>query len=217
MSRSLRTAAVIVGSSLLLAAILEAGFRLELGHFGSNLVAELAGVVASVVVAVLVIERLIDRDRRARWGLVEAQTLKTLRFTLVKGALPLYLHLHDPRPPEANPYGMYQSEPLDEKLRNLAAALREREDKKLKPDPLRPVLESIAPHINFIRDSVMQRLLTVGAEPELIRRLALLESTFEDLDFAAWLDENLNSRPGENAQRLGTLADSMRDVVAYLD
>jgi hypothetical protein len=217
MPRTLRTGTLIVGSSLLLAVILAAGFRLDLGNFGSNLLAELAGLVASVVVAILVIERLVDRDRRARWRLVEAQTLKTLRFTLVKCALPLYLHLHDPRPLEANPYGVHQLEPLDERLRNLAAALRKREDRKLKPDPLRPVLESIAPHINFIRDSVMQRLLTVGAKPELIRRLALLESTFEDLDFDAWLDETLSSRPGENAQRLAELTDSMRDVVAYLD
>jgi|GEM_PF-5772585 len=217
MARSLRTPTLIVASCLVLAGILAAGFRLDLGNFGSNVLAEFAGLVASVVVAVLVIERLVDRDRHARWQLVEAQTLKTLHFTLVKAALPLYLHLHDPRPPEANPYGIYQSERLDERLRNLAAALCEREDRGVKPDPLRPVLEAMAPHVNFIRDSVMQRLLTVGAEPELVRRLALLESNFEDLDFNAWVDEKLGSRPGQNAQRLANLVESMRDVATYLN
>ncbi len=213
----MRSGTLIVGSCLVLALILAAGFRFDLGNFGSNALAELAGVVASVVAAVLVIERLVDRDRRSRWQLVEAETLKTLRFALVKGALPLYLHLPSPRPPNAEPYGMNEDGKLGEALRNLGAALREHEDLSFKPDRLRPVLDRVAPHLNFIRDSVMQRLLTVGTEPELIRRLALLESTFEDLDFDAWLDEEFSSRPNENAQRMAGLADSMGEVVDYLD
>ncbi|HET8955637.1 MAG TPA: hypothetical protein VFN18_08260 [Solirubrobacterales bacterium] len=212
-----RNAVLIAGACLVLLLSLAVGIGLDPSSFASNLSAEMVGVVVGIGVAVLVVERLVDQDRRARWRLVETQTIATLRFALVKGALPLYLHLPAQRPMEADPFMNKGVGKLGAALENLSAALRADEPTDLKPDPLRGVLDNIAPHLNFVRDIVMQRLLTVGPDPELIRRLAKLESTFEDLDLAAWLDERFGSRPGETTQRMANLADSMKDVVVYLD
>src|SRR6185436_4563555 len=103
-------------------------------------------------------------------------------------------------------------------LESLAAALRGHEVTDLKPDPLRDVLERIGPHLNFARDVVMQRLLIVGPDPELVKRLAILDATYENLDFDAWLEEMFHgSRPGQIFERMAKLADSMGEVVRYLD
>jgi hypothetical protein len=219
MSMIRNNAWLIAGAVLVLASSLLAGFWLDPRSFGSNALAELAGVVVGIGVAILVVERLLDQDRRARWRLVEAQTIETLRLSLMKGALPLYLHLPTPRPFDADPYTHLNKDVGDmgEALKNLAAALRQHEITDLKPDPLRKVLDSTALHLNFIRDIIMQRLLAVGPDPELIKRLAILDSTYERLDLAAWLGERFGSRPGETRDRMADLADSMSDVVVYLD
>jgi hypothetical protein len=206
-----------VGSGLIVTSGLAMGFKIGLNGFGSNVLAELIGVVAGIGVAILVVERLLDRDRRSRWRLVEVETIETLRFALVKAALTLYLHLPAPRSTTAHPYVMHKQGRLDEGLQNLTAELRDYEAEVFTSDSFRELLDSVAPYLNFVRDSVMQRLLTVGPDPELIKRLAMLESTFEDLDFHAWLDDRLKSRPGQPMRRMAKLVDSMRDVVAYID
>lgn len=210
-------AKLISGACLALALCLAAGFWLDSSSFAGNVLAELAGVVVGVGVAVLVVERLVDQDRRARWRLVETQTIRTLRFALVKGALPLYLQLPAPRTPEADPFAMEEADMLGEALQNLAAALREREDTGPERDLLRSLLDSVGPHLDFVRDVIMQRLLTVGPDPELIKRLAVLDSTYENLDFDAWLEERFGSRADQNTQRMAELADSMGEVITYID
>lgn len=215
-----RNATLVAGACLVLALSLGTGFWLDADSFESNVLAELAGVVLGIGVAVFVVERLVDRDRRARWHLVATETIKTLRFALVRAAMPLYLQLPAPRPNDADPFTMYRSGKLGDGLRALSAKLRDAEPRspeELKPGLLREVLNDVAPHLDFIQDMIMQRLLTVGPDPELIKRLAVLESTREDVDHAAWIDERFGSRPGQNTERMADLVDSIRDVVTYLD
>jgi hypothetical protein len=193
------------------------GLALDPSGFGSNLLAEMVGVVVGIGAAVLVVERLIDRDRRERWQLVEEQTIANLRLALVKGALQLYQHLPKPRPMEADPLMNRAVGKLGDALEKLSSLLRADESMDLSPDSLRRVLDNIAPQLDFVRNGVMQRLLTVGPDPELITLLTKLEATFESLDLAAWLAEHFGSRPGDTTQRMAELADSTKDVVMYLD
>ncbi|HEU4706031.1 MAG TPA: hypothetical protein VFS64_02455 [Solirubrobacterales bacterium] len=198
-------------------AAVAAGFAIDASSFESNLLAELAGAVVGIGIAILVVERILDEDRRARWNLVETQTIETLRFALVKATLPIYLHLPAPRPPEADPLSMEEAGNLEEGMRELAGALRGHRSMDLEPTPLRKMLETIAAQIEFIRDNAMQRLLTVGADPELVKRLAMLEAVYERLDYDAWLEEKLGSRIDETTHRLADLVDSVRQVVTHLD
>jgi hypothetical protein len=208
---------LILGALLVLLCSLAAGFAIDPSNFGSNVLAELAGAVVSIGVAIWVVERLLEQDRRQRWSLVEEQTIRTLRLAIVKGALPLYLHLPAPRPSDADPYMNDGAGRLGDALGNLGKALREHRAEDLRPDPLRDVLRQIGTHMDFIRDVVMQRLLTVAPDPELIRRLTMLDATYEDLDLDAWLEEQFGSRTDQTTQRMAELAVSMSEVAAYLD
>lgn len=208
---------IFAGAGVVLVAAVAAGFAIDASSFESNLLAELAGAVVGIGIAILVVERILDEDRRARWNLVETQTIETLRFALVKATLPIYLHLPAPRPPEADPLSMEEAGNLEEGMRELAGALRGHRSMDLEPTPLRKMLETIAAQIEFIRDNAMQRLLTVGADPELVKRLAMLEAVYERLDYDAWLEEKLGSRIDETTHRLADLVDSVRQVVTHLD
>jgi hypothetical protein len=153
----------------ILAISLGIGLWLDTGGFAGNLLAELAGVVVGTIIAVLVVERLLDQDRRARWSLVEEQTIRTLRFALTKAAMPLYMALPTPRPPNADPVTMDEAGLLGKALTNLSVALGDDLPEGFKPAPLRETLASVDPHVVFIRDSVMPRLLTVGPDHRLRR------------------------------------------------
>src|SRR4051794_15661195 len=94
---------VAVGTIVVALAV---GFALDYKGFAGNLLAEVAGMLGSVLLAVLVIDALVERDRAQRWALVADETLEALRFALERATMPFFLRLPAPRPAMANPTSM---------------------------------------------------------------------------------------------------------------
>ena len=95
----------LVGLVVAIAA-LAYGFSLDARGFAGNALAEFAGMVVSVLLAVLVVDRVLDSARKRRWALVSAQTIGTLEFAFVRAGLAVYLCLAAPRPSDADPFTM---------------------------------------------------------------------------------------------------------------
>jgi hypothetical protein len=77
-----RLTAALVALGLCAAAATAGGLLLGARSFLSNLLAELAGFALSVVVAVVIIEKLAEQRRRRRWDLVRDSTLRGIQREL---------------------------------------------------------------------------------------------------------------------------------------
>ena len=210
----------------ILAAAVAVGFALDAEAFAGNLLAEAAGVVASVVLAVLVVERLLERDRRARWRLVSEQTARTLRFALVKASVPMYLALPSPKPHGADPRTAEDAGTLADGLVELEDGLRTfGEHEELKQLRLADVLVETRPHLQLALGEVMPRLLALGRDPGLIQRLMAIEAALQALDYRVWSVSLVRGGmigPGrlthrEAADGLADLVATFRAVVRHLD
>lgn len=177
---------VAAATAVAVVVALAGGFILEPDGFAGNVLAEIAGVLLSVLLAVFIVDKLLERERRRRWDLVSSETIATLRFAVIRAGHSVYLLLPAPRLPEADPYTMSMTSPseLPDALDKLATGVRELDLKDLgTPDE---VVGCLAPHLGLMRDGIMPRLLAIG-EHELIALLASVESAFQDLEHSAWL------------------------------
>lgn len=167
-------------------AALAGGFAIDFAGFAGNVLAEAAGIVFSVLLAVFVVERLLDADRRQRWALVANGTTHTLEEALTRAGLNLYLRLEAPRPPMADPFTMSMAgfSHLVEAMRRLASEIE-----ALTYGDLGDVEEWLPPvkeQVQLIQVSVMPRLLTLG-DPSLIAAVAEVESAFQNVEYEVWL------------------------------
>jgi hypothetical protein len=188
---SLKTLAIL---ALPVAAIcLLIGFCLDSDGFAGNLLAEVVGVLASVLLAVFVVERAVEQDRANRWGLVSAETTTTLRLTVVRAAHFIYLMLPVPRPPNADPYtiGLLVEGRLPQTLQLLAHQVREGQINAAGSD----VVAGLEDYMALIRSGVMPQLLAIG-ERELVATLSALENAFQELVHAVWLEDRFGPTTG---------------------
>ena len=197
---------VIVAATAVGLAALSAGFLIDFKGFAGNVLAELAGLLFSALVAVLVVDRLVEGDRRRRWRLVSDETLRTFQDALVRAGLEMYLRLEAPRPSPADPYtmSMLGSEALGAAFVELAAQMRSRSDSEIgEPDTWLPEVES---HIRLIREGVMPRLLALG-DAHVVAAAAGVEGALQDLLHAVWLAKRFG---GEHVARAAAdLAEAM--------
>jgi hypothetical protein len=183
---SLKTIASI--ATLVTLAALIVGFMLDAKGFAGNLLAEVAGVLVSVLLAIFIVEKLVERERSRRWDLVSAETTTTLRFAVIRAGHHLYLRLPSPRPAAADPYtlGLFGENRLAGALRLLAERIEETPDLGTGED----LVAAVRPHLELMRGGVMPQLLAIG-EHDLIARLAALESAFQELEHTVWLQDRL--------------------------
>ena len=177
-----------LGLAVALAAIV-GGFVLDFRGFAGNALAELAGVIFSVLLAVFVVDRSIDRHRRARWSLVSEQTAQTLDDAIVRAALVLYLRLEAPRPSSADPFTMrmVSRDQLGTALRQLAVQLGALDHRELaRTEEWLPDVEK---QIQVVRGAVMPRLFALG-EANLVAAVAGVEGAYNDLMHEIWLGES---------------------------
>jgi len=177
---------VLVGLATSAGAIV-VGLCLDSKGFVGNLLAEVAGLLLGALLAVLVVDRLLERSRDSAWKLVADGTIRTLEFALVKAALPQYLRLPAPRPPTGDPVSMDGAGELGRAMAVIAAETRKDGAWELPVQPAR-VLTEFAPHLHVIREVVLPRLLMIGTEPDLVRRIIELEEEYENLDYEVLLD-----------------------------
>jgi hypothetical protein len=207
---SLKTIAAV--ATLVAVAALIAGFLLDTEGFLGNLLAETVGVLLSVLLAIFIVERVVERERAKRWDLVSDETITTLRFAVIRAGQHVYLLLPAPRDPDADPYtlGLLQRDQLTAALRQLA--------KNIGQSQLRiedEVAGGLRPHMEFIRGSVMPQLLAIGTH-DLIARLAALESTFQDLEHTVWLAHQFGHLR-KSSTIVANLIDALAGVSGVID
>jgi len=207
---SLRILMAVAGVVILLALI--GGFALDAKGFADHLLAELVGVFGGALLAVFVVDVLVDRERTRRWDLVASETTAALRFAVIRAGLSIYLLLPAPRPSKADPYtmGLGDDDALAGALSALAELLR---DSRAHTRPADAV-EGLRPHLALVRDGLMPRFLTIG-QHDLVARLAALEGSFQELEHAAWLDERFSSMP-EPGREVADVVDALARVAEAL-
>jgi hypothetical protein len=193
---------------------LAAGFWLDAKGFAGNALAELAGMIASILVALLVVDRLVAAHQKRRWREVADGTLQTLENAIVQAALNVYLLLPAPRPPAADPFTMSQGNHLAEGLSMLSAALTR--DSRMLDDP-RPVVLLLEPAMRSVSEVVMPRLLQIGGEPDLVRPLVEIERAMQTLDYDAELFARFGLPKGAFAEDLAIFIKALTTAVAAID
>jgi hypothetical protein len=192
------------------------GAALDPRAFAGNVVSEVLGALAGVVVALTLVERLVDRARRRRWAIVSRQTYKTMQWVLVKASLTFYMLLPAPRPTSADPFtgdaGGYLPEALHELARAFANFAETTEDEL----DARAIVSAVDRDFQTVRQTLMPRLLALSDEPALLERLVVLEERFETLHYDAWLDERFGLPGHFFAQDLGLCIAAMHDVAVAL-
>lgn len=165
---------------------MSAGFIIDAKSFAGNLLAEIAGVLTGGVLAVLIIDRAIERDRARRWDLVSEQALGTLRFVILRAGMDIYLSLPAPRPPSADPYTRGELEDkrgLTDALHELATVVRATPALGNEEE----LVDRLKGHLEVVHGGVLPQLLVIGTH-ELIARLSAVEGAFQDLEHAVWLE-----------------------------
>jgi hypothetical protein len=203
---------LVIAALILLAAALAAGFTIDANSYALHLLAELVGLLASVLVAVFIVDVLVERERDRRWELVAGETTSSLRFAILRTGYSIYLLLPAPRPPAADPYTMSEvpQTGLTSSLRGLAETVRDTQD-----IDLGKALIVLHDDLAVVRDSVMPRLLTIGRH-ELIAAVASLEGRLQQMEHTVWLDERFEGLP-DGHHDLAMVIDAMTTVSELLD
>jgi hypothetical protein len=191
-----------------------AGFWLDAKGFAGNALAELSGVIASILVALFVVERLLAAHQRRRWREVADGTLRTLENAIVQGSLDIYLLLPAPRPPAADPFTMSQADYLPDGLRMLSAAVAK--ESAVGEDPPH-VVGLLAPPVRTISEVIISRLLQINGEPDLVRPLVDVERAMQTLDYNARLFERFGLPEGAFAADLAIFIDALAAAAAAME
>lgn len=175
------------------------GFRQDATSFGSNLLAEAVGLAASVLVAVFVADRLVDRRRRDQWGQVASATMAAIADRL-RGLSNIVIEIvllpHDD--------DLSKEESLEKALSQIAVSIRQHRDALASSgpeDPDRPgqftalpafkgspqemlfdigssklLLNEVQKETGFLYRDVTPRTLELGTDTDLVALLLALET-----------------------------------------
>jgi hypothetical protein len=210
-----RLLAAGVGSIVLLLCV---GFALDTRGFAGNVLAEVAGMVGSVLLALLLVDRLVAADRQARWRTVADQSSETLRWGIVRAGLALYLCLPAPRPTAADPYIGNELDALGEALRALSEALQEHAANPFAA-PVSPVdvHASVTPSFRVISEVVLPRLLMIGVGPDIAAPVVKLEGSIGRLEYDVWLSDAFGLPTSALYDDLAAIAHDLSVVAASID
>lgn len=208
---------VYVAGAALAGFALGGGFALDAKGFLGNLFAEVAGVLASALLALFLIDRLVAADRKARWKRVEEATTETLRSHIVRAALSLYVYLPAPRPVDADPFLMDSAGELAVSLEKLAAELRRMSDLPFPPSAsVAEVAEAVMSSTRFIGEVVLPRFMSLGVEPGVVAPMARLDRSVGKLDYHASLEDTFGLPPSTLFTDMADVVDDLRNIVEAL-
>lgn len=214
-NRGFRNPRLLVGGAMAatLAAVV-AGFWLDAKGFAGNALAELAGMIASILVALLIVERLVAANQRRRWREVADGTLRTLENAIVQAALDVYLLLPAPRPPAADPFTMSQADHLADGLAMLSAAVAR--ESSVGEDPPH-VVQLLGPAVRTISEVIIPRLLQINGEPDLVRPLVDIERAMQTLDYDGRLFTRFGLPQGAFAEDLAVFINALGAAAAAME
>lgn len=171
---SSRSISVALGATTV--AALAVGFGLNLDGFDSNVLAELAGVALSVLIAYTLVEALLRRERRREWSAVSDATRAAIATRVQSLAFEYYLvetapdaHVNASTPEQ-------HAAALDLMAGRLTAS-SERLG-RLDPDEFATTQElhdRVSEDLLFLREVLAPRVMQIGQEPELVGLLLAVE------------------------------------------
>jgi hypothetical protein len=197
--------------------LLGAGVLMDYRSFVGNVLSEVAGILLSAMLAVLIFERIANRERQRRWEGVRSQLCGALSSHLGDIAFEVYIGLPaDMR--NAEPSFIHALVTGDEIPRGAAAV---RNIVRANSVALRagrssagPVYDAVLPNLNRIRDSLVPQFLQLGQDPELVVNLSGLESAVRLWEGNLRLNQ-LNGTPSTWTGVVDVL-DSVHEVLVYL-
>lgn len=201
--------AVVIGSWI--------GARLDPAGFVGNLLSEGVGLAASLVVGLVLVERLVERDRRRRWELVAAETETALRFAIVRIAREIYLEIPAPRPGAADPLSMADAGALSQGLSRLEEVLNMPSTGWPQQGDVSAIVGAIRPQVGRIRNDVTLRLLTLGQRPGLVAHLSAAEGAFEELEFEVHRGARSNLGTRDVVSAAASLIGALRTVIDFIE
>jgi len=207
---------VVFVAAIVVAVSAWAGFADDRHAFGLNLLAEGVATGIGLIVGLVIIDRIVEDDRRSRWQLVAVETESTLRFAVLRVALELYAALPAPRPGDADPLNMHNAGALPEGLGRLQELLRFWAGRTMNLQETEGLIFRMQSPMTRLRTDVTGRLLTLGQHPELVARLSDVEGAFDDVEFALARNRRLNLGPREVVERCADLVASLTEVIVLL-
>jgi hypothetical protein len=157
------------------------GLLLDPLPFIGNLLAETAGVAASILVGLTLIERLMQRQRTRQWERVSHQTVRAILAHIMDIGLEYYMLLPVSIRKEEQEFMYYYYEldlPSEKAAEGLARISKHVLGHKQELAALssRDFREHIAPHICQLRDVLTPRVLELNDDPSLVEVLMEVET-----------------------------------------
>lgn len=207
---------LVLGALGVVAVALAIGFLLDWKGFAGNALAELAGIVASVLVALFFVDRFTKAERDARWASVAGATARTLEGAAVRASLRAFVQLPTPRPPHLDPRMAETVGRLPHALVALAAALKEAGQTPLTtpPNDLREFVDAVRPSVRTITDVVLPRLLSLDVEPALVELIVELEGVFGELEYDAWMQQTMEMPSSAFYNDASRLVEALGQIMA---
>lgn len=215
-----------ISLSLVAALLLAGGFLLDYRSFTGNVLSELSGIVISAVLAVLIFERIAERERRRRWEEVRGQLHRVLYRMLTDIAFEVYIAL----PVEVRKGNrdvitmMVVADDVTSDVVSSAAELRDMVqvnigalvaiDEDDEYSRSRSTYDSLMPSVNRIRDTLVPQFLQLGQDPQLIVALSGIERAVQVWEWNLKMNE-LYGGPSAWDGVVGVL-DSVHKVLRHI-
>lgn len=161
------------------------GFSYDTKGYISNILAEITGLFLSIIVAVLLVERFTEKQRKKRWERVRVLSHRAIAHHLNNIILELFNHFsiqgHDAIivPPDnrnqSDAYSKLQMDKLIEQINQLIA------QHQIQTESIREYFNSIKWDIAQIRHDLMPRIIQSSDNQELINVLIEFDDIVQDL------------------------------------
>lgn len=212
------TATVLVS---IVAVAIVPGLLLNPQPFIENLLAETAGVAASILVGFTLVERLMQRQRARQWERVRFQTVRAILAHIMDIGLEYYMLLPVAIRQEEQEFIYYYYElelPSEEAAQGLARISKHVLGHKQELAPLssRDFHEHIAPHIYQLRDVLTPRVLELNDDPSLVEALMEVETAERTWMYNLGLENRFGGPEEFGWESSAGFLDSCGKVVGHL-
>jgi hypothetical protein len=201
------------------------GFLLDYRSFTGNVLSEISGIALSAVLAVLIFERVAERERRRRWEGVRSQLYGALVSQLTDIAFEVYIALpvevREASPDvittmladnELTSDTVVSAAVLTDVVRANIESLMASEDDGANAGS---VYDSAVPNLDRISDTLVPQLLQLGQDPQLIVELSQLGSAVRVWEWNLRMNQ-IYGGPSTWDGVIGVLG-SVHDVLQYIN
>lgn len=191
------------------------GFSVDKKGYTSNILAEIAGLFISVVVAILLVERFTEGQRKKRWERVRKLTHRSISHHLSNILLELFNHFpmpdHSPITAILDSRDQPNSNTIDA-INNIIEQMKNSlQQGKVIAESSVEYFNAIKWDISQIRHDLMPRVIQSSEDQNLIDGLVELNDTIQDLQSTIIMRKRQNIFPN-----IIPVLEKIRDVYKYL-